>query len=237
MLQQSKVKAEITLESRKLGIDLIGIASIDRFKYAPSQHKPTDIMAEAKSVIVLAQRSLNGPMKHQHWTSYTVVHEGNDMRLNNAAYYLSRFIEENYQSNAIPIPANAPYSHWDEDNQYGAGDLSHKHAAVAAGLGIIGKNSLLITPQYGNRVNLVSIITELNIEADPLLGKVLCPPSCRLCVDACPVAAINGDNTIKQTACRNYCWTKLPKGFSVLHCWKCREICPANTAALFKIQA
>jgi epoxyqueuosine reductase QueG len=228
MLQSSRIKAEIVLKTKKLGVDLIGVASIERFDHAPHGHKPTDIMIEAKSVIVLAIRCLEGPMKNKHWTSYTMVHEGNDARLNNAAYYLSCFIEEEYMASAIPIPANAPYYHWEQDSQYGAGDLSHKHAAVAAGLGVIGKNSLLITPQYGNKVNLVSVITDLEIEADSPVKRELCPPNCRRCIDACPLQAINDDNTINQAACRNYCWTKLPKGFSVLHCWECRGVCLAN---------
>lgn len=226
MSQQSPVKEKILLEAKRLGIDLVGVASIKRLSSAPPHHKPTDIMNEAKSVIVLAQKCIHGSMANSHWTSYTLVHEGNDSRLNNAAYYLSRFIEDNYSADAIPIPANAPYYHWDECSQYGAGDLSHKHAAVAAGLGTIGKNSLLITPQYGNKVNLVSVITDLDIEADSPIEAALCPSSCRLCIDACPVKAINGDYTINQAVCRSHCWTKLPKGFPVLHCWECRRICP-----------
>lgn len=66
-----------------------------------------------------------------------------------------------------------PYFHWDEGTHYAAGDLSHKHAAVVAGLGVLGKNTLLITPQFGNRVNLVSIVTDLEIEPDAVLTDEL----------------------------------------------------------------
>jgi hypothetical protein len=104
------MKTKITLEAKRLGIDLIGFASNERFDNAPPKRKPTDIMTEAKTVIVLALRRINGPVINNHWTSYTPVHNGNDFRLNNAAYYLSCFIEENYCANAIPISANAPYS-------------------------------------------------------------------------------------------------------------------------------
>lgn len=228
MCRPSGVKADILLKAKQLGADLVGVASAERFGSAPHQHKPVDIMATAKSVIVLALRCVGGPMENNHWTSYTVVHEGNDARLNSAAYYLSCFMEEKYGAKVIPLPANAPYHHWEPDRQYGVGDLSHKHAAVAAGLGVIGKNSLLMTPQYGNRVNLVSVITDIPIEANPVVARRLCPPDCRRCMDACPVKAIRGDSTIEQTACRNYCWTKLSKGFPVLRCWECRKVCPAN---------
>lgn len=226
--EASDAKAALIREAKKLGIDLVGIAPVGRFAAAPQNHKPTDIMPDAKSVIVLAQRFLTGPMKNNHWTSYTAVHDGNIGRLDSAAYYLSRHLEKKHAANAIPVPAMTPYFHWDEEKQYAAGDLSHKHAAVAAGLGVMGKNSLLITPQYGNKVNLVSIIADLAIEPDPVIGDKLCPPGCRLCVDSCPAGAINGDGTVSQPACRSHCWTKLPKGFAVLQCWQCREICPAN---------
>jgi hypothetical protein len=56
MLQSSRIKTEIVLKAKKLGIDLIGVASIERFDHAPHGHKPTDIMIEAKSVIVLVIR-------------------------------------------------------------------------------------------------------------------------------------------------------------------------------------
>ncbi len=228
MFQATEAKAALTGEARRLGIDLIGIAAGDRFAEAPQGHKPTDILPAAKSIVVLAQRFLAGPMNNGHWTSYTAVHEGNIGRLDSAAYYLSRFLEEQCAAEAIPVPAMIPFFHWDEERQYAAGDLSHKHAAVAAGLGAMGKNSLLITPQFGNRVNLVSIVTDLVIEPDPIVDAELCPAGCRLCVDACPAGAIKGDGTVNQRACRGHCWTKLPKGFAVLQCWRCREVCPAN---------
>lgn len=228
MCRQTREKAELEQETRRLGVDMMGVASVDRFAQAPENHRPADLMPDARSVIVLARRMLSGPMNHDNWSSYTAVHDGNVARLDHDAYRLSRFIEERYGADAIPVPAMAPYSHWDEEKQYAAGDLSHKHAAVAAGLGVMGKSSLLITPRFGNKVNLVSIVTNLAIAPDPLVSEDLCAAGCRLCVDACPAKALSGDGTISQSACRSHCWTKLSRGFPVLHCWRCRQICPAN---------
>jgi epoxyqueuosine reductase QueG len=222
------LKTTLQQEAKNLHIDLIGVAPIERFAAAPDRQKPQTIMPDAKSVIVLARRFLSGPLKYHHWTSYTTVHDGNTQRLDNDAYTLALFLEKEFAAQAIPIPAMAPYFHWDETKQYASGDLSHKHAAVAAGLGIMGKNHLLITPQYGNRVNLVSLITDLDITPDPLLEQKLCPAACRLCIEACPVKALSPNQPIQQSTCRGHCWTKLPRGFSVLQCWKCREICPAG---------
>ena len=190
MSRQTHAKTELSQEARRLGVDLTGVASADRFAQAPEKHRPTALMPDARSVIVLARRMLSGPMKHDNWPGYTAVHDGNVARLDHDAYYLARFIEERYGADAISVPAMAPYTHWDEEKQYAAGDLSHKHAAVAAGLGVMGKNSLLITPRLGNRVNLVSIVTNLTLDPDPLVNDDLCAAGCRLCVDACPAKAI-----------------------------------------------
>jgi len=227
IFQPANVKKDLLNKAKNLGIDLIGVAPVERFVAAPENHKPQDIMVEAKSVIVLARRILTGPVKNKTWTSYTSVHDGNVVRLDHDAYHLALFLEETFAASAIPVPAMTPYFHWDEEIQYAAGDLSHKHAAVAAGLGVLGKNTLLITPQFGNRVNLVSIVTDLEIEPDAVLTDELCPPSCQLCIDACPAKALKKNHSIHQPSCRSHCWTKLSRGFPVLQCWKCREICPA----------
>jgi epoxyqueuosine reductase len=61
------------------------------------------------------------------------------------AYHVALFLESK-GGRAVPVPADEPYRYWEADRSYGRGDLSHKHAAQAAGLGRLGKNSILITP-------------------------------------------------------------------------------------------
>ncbi len=57
-------------------------------------------------------------------------------------------------------------------------------------MGVMGRNTLLITPQHGNRVHLVSVITDLELKPDQPLAWNPCPDGCRLCLEACPVGAI-----------------------------------------------
>ena len=54
------------------------------------------------------------------------------------------------------------------------GFFSQRHAAVRAGLGEFGLSGLVITPQYGPRVRYVSIITEAELEPDPLVKEKAC---------------------------------------------------------------
>ena len=68
--------------------------------------------------------------------------------------------------------------------------FSHRHAAVAAGLGTFGLNKLLLTPQYGPRQRLVSIITQAPLEPDPMLSEPVClGTKCSLCIKECPAQA------------------------------------------------
>ncbi len=84
---------------------------------------------------------------------------------------------------AMPIPATQTI---DWERQFG--HLSHKIIAQRAGLGWIGRNNLLITPQYGARVRLVTVLTDM-----PLPPDVSCQGGCRYCRDClplCPAGAI-----------------------------------------------
>jgi epoxyqueuosine reductase len=90
---------------------------------------------------------------------------------------------------SLPVPASQVL---DEKGWYGA--ITHKAVARMAGLGWQGKNLLLITPQYGSRVRLVTVLTEAPLTAGtPLKNRC---GNCMLCRDACPAGAIKGVNTV-----------------------------------------
>ena len=116
--------------------------------------------------------------------------------------------------------------------------LLEKQLAVEAGLGWIGKQSLLITPQYGSYVLLGELV--INMESDkyskPLNG-VGCG-ECRRCLEACPTQAIVSPmviNTAKCISCRTIEAEQNERGD--LHGWifgcdECQNCCPYNRKAL-----
>ncbi len=73
------------------------------------------------------------------------------------------------------------------------GEFPHKTAATKAGLGWIGKSSLLVTRESGPRVRLVTVLTNLPLKQAEPVKKSYCG-ECRECVTACPVGAISGKN-------------------------------------------
>jgi ferredoxin len=69
--------------------------------------------------------------------------------------------------------------------------LSAEHAAVEAGLGTLGLNHQLITPEYGPRVILGLVLTSADVEADTKIEQALClGPECGRCLKACPADAV-----------------------------------------------
>jgi len=84
---------------------------------------------------------------------------------------------------AMPIPASQIVD-WKSQQ----GHLSHKHVARAAGLGWIGRNNLLVNEEFGSRIRLVTILTNLPLVIDvPSLKDC---GSCQGCLPLCPAGAI-----------------------------------------------
>jgi epoxyqueuosine reductase QueG len=69
--------------------------------------------------------------------------------------------------------------------------LSFKLAAYEAGLGVYGRQSLIITPEYGPRVNFGVVLTDASIKPDKPLKDFNPCKECYTCAKLCPVKAIN----------------------------------------------
>lgn len=82
--------------------------------------------------------------------------------LSSIAHHLSRMLEKEGHVTLYILPS-APSDGFDAFAVF-----SNRHAAVAAGLGQIGWNALVLTPQVGARLRLVSLITEAELRPDPL---------------------------------------------------------------------
>jgi len=103
-------------------------------------------------------------------------------QLDSTALLIANKIQENGYR-ALAIPASQIIS---RDPMQG--HISHKILGQSAGIGFIGRNTLLIHPEYGAQVRYVSILTDAPLKAnEPFEGNC---GSCRACMEVCPASAI-----------------------------------------------
>ncbi len=111
--------------------------------------------------------------------------------------------------------------------------FNHKMAATSAGLGWIGKNGLLISPRYGPRLSLVTVLTDARLRPDVPIERCLCG-ACMLCIEHCPSKAITGTEwsrsapfveLVKLNACRSHKAAKRATD-NKPNCGLCINICP-----------
>lgn len=204
-----------------LGADLCGIASMERFHDAPKGYHPLDVLPTCKSVISFACRFPVGTLACKTPVPYTRVRNSITPKMD--AIALDACIElEKHGILSVPIPTNE--SEWDANTERWRSIISQKHAAQAAGLGTIGRHSLLITPEFGSMVWLGAILTEAELEPDALKEDIC--NHCNLCVEVCPVNALENEE-LKQQACwDNAFGDDREKQTWVISCHKCRDICP-----------
>lgn len=207
-----------------LGADVCGIANIDRFIHTPRGFSPADIFANCKSVIVFGIALPKGVAQVNPQIIYGHFNEHSAVQVDTVSFRAAKIIEKELDCYAVPVPCDGPYEFWDEENREGRGLISMKHAAVQAGIGTIGKNSLLINERFGNLMTVGAILTSLDIESDEFSGNV-CIEGCSKCVDNCPVGAIE-NGRVNQKLCRNNTYGKNKRGFDIVNCNTCRTICP-----------
>ncbi len=206
-----------------LGVDLCGVASVDRFEGAPKGFHPLDVFPICKSVISFAVRFPVGALFCETPIPYTRIRNSLTPKMDAIALNLCIELEKR-RIVAVPIPTNE--SIWDENTNRWRSIISQKHAAQAAGLGTIGRHSLLITPKFGSMVWLGCILCDAEIEPDEMLADICA--DCDRCIKSCPVNALEKEE-LNQQACWDHAFGDDEKLHTwVISCHKCRDACPYN---------
>lgn len=109
--------------------------------------------------------------------------------------------------------------------------------ATRAGLGWIGKNSMLISKRNGSYFFISELITDVELEYDKPMGGNYCG-DCSRCMDACPTSAITDLRTVDANKCLSYLTIEnkgeIPETFKgkydkwVFGCDICQQVCPWN---------
>ena len=227
------LKEDLREISMRLGADLFGVASVDALNDAPLGHRPTDILPNAKSIIVLGMKMLDAqtdvlPTDGDYFgvSPRQKMFKGHNtfisQELDRVGYAVARVLEKK-GFKAYHQMASAGGT----DERYLMGLLSLKHLAVQAGLGVFGHNSLLITPQYGPRVRLTAIVTNAELQPYTPLDKNFCEDCENPCISLCPVKALRKPShdtpyEINKFACCQYLNTRPT-------CSVCLKVCPIGS--------
>lgn len=114
-------------------------------------------------------------------------------------YRMNRFLEREFDATAMATPISYPLE-MSVETMGSIGDVSLRHAAIAAGLGSFGRHNLVIHPKLGTRAIFTAVLTDLEIPSDPRCTEDLCI-HCDVCVEQCPAGALDEEGKTEVSKC------------------------------------
>ncbi len=194
-------KIEALLVEQKM--DVVGVADTQGWQSPLADCNPNEILKDCKRIIVFGREISHPAYTAQRHGIHLYAHVAQnyyasmDAAAIDAATMLTR---AGYPS--VPLGTYQPLLM--REGKYW-GMVSFKHSAVKAGIGTMGRNTLLATEKFGNRLRLGGILTTAELSAGKPLEESLCKENCRVCVEVCPVGALDGYGGIDQYKCLKNC--------------------------------
>jgi epoxyqueuosine reductase QueG len=192
---------EVKKIARDIGADLVGVVATQTLEDFPPDPRwpqvPSRISPHGKSVIVVAKHIPAGAYRLKMPAADRYINNLVLRRVDRIAHALASRLEElGHPSLAVITNETA----WKlKRGTYGY--LSTRHLAVEAGMGTIGLNLNLVTPEYGSRVQLAAVLSELETEVDSQLTEQVCVgEGCSRCLYSCPPDAV-GHFTLDKRGC------------------------------------
>ena len=175
---KSMVSAEIVAKAKSLGASLAGIATIASLECSPSHEKYKNMPwpQGEKSVLVLALNHEASEPELDWWDGNSGT-QGN-RRLIDTAERLVEWLNGEFTVDAHRLPYHVE-----------RGGIFVKDAAVLAGLGAIGLNNLLVTPEFGPRVRLSALLIEVQLPQSGPMHFTPCESCDMPCRRVCPQKA------------------------------------------------
>ncbi|OGV50581.1 MAG: hypothetical protein A2X49_12300 [Lentisphaerae bacterium GWF2_52_8] len=196
--------AKIKQIARDCGVDLIGIASRDRIEGLVPEGNPTQIMPHMKSVIVLGYQVLRGALRGiETGSCWNSLGGGSPLGfMSEVTYNFCRHLEsagwecvplhsqsKNLRKQGVSVAQGKPEPDVIVDMNY---------LAYAAGLGHLGEGKLFLSPEYGPRQYFMGVVTDLELQPDPLFAGNLCE-ACGACLKACPARAYDAEKWAEES--------------------------------------
>ncbi|GHV96343.1 hypothetical protein AGMMS50293_26630 [Spirochaetia bacterium] len=189
MISGRELQEKITLEAERLGLNLLGFAPVERWQETGNQKReyfPQNIWPWSKTVIVGGVQVFLPMGETTPSNLYSELYNTTNRILDDVAYRLANILYGlGYRAHFFPRDGYGEISALVEKPEAA---FSQVMAAKYAGLGTIGANHCLLTPEFGPRVRWVSVITDAELPPSPLYEKELCS-GCGQCQKACPIGA------------------------------------------------
>ncbi len=183
--------ADVKAIATELGADLVGIASAETLNAFPPDPRwpqtPERISPHCKSVIVIVSRI---PVAAFRAKSNVAVQYMDMMVLRRMDVIAHRLAEALEREGHPSFVTAAQETDWDYKNA-SYGRLSTRHLGIEAGIGTFGLEVNILTPEFGPRIYLTGILTELELEPDERITEQVCiGESCSRCLYSCPTDAV-----------------------------------------------
>lgn len=178
-------KEQIRDFALNLGVDYVGFTAAADYK-SPRSPALSSLMPGVQSLVVLAFRELStceSPSPQIAMAGRMDVMEFS----RSVNYRLAGFLER-AGVKAMTVSASYPME-MNAATKGSVGEVSLRHAAVAAGLGTFGRHNIVIHPHLGTRVIFSAILTSLDLASDAPVTDDLCL-HCDVCVRSCPAEAL-----------------------------------------------
>ncbi|KAB3535383.1 epoxyqueuosine reductase [Alkaliphilus pronyensis] len=175
----------------------------------------------------------NGPT-HTYFHHYRTVNTFIDQ----VALKVTNLLQQwGYLAMAIPASQSINKDGWRYNSLF-----PHRTAATKSGIGWIGKNCCLITEEYGPRIRLGTILTNMELQYNQPIDTSKCS-SCNICVEACPANALTGatwsagmsrEDIFDPAICSKHMHKKYQHIGRGAVCGICLKVCPRGNGVLRK---
>ena len=218
------IRAELSALAKTLGADLVGFCELPSPPISSQPHLRYALSIGVKLSDAILQTIENAPsfVYFQHYRTANAL-------LDSIAFRLSRELEKRGYA-AMPIAASQSLG---RNNPY-AGLVPHKTVAALSGLGFVGKSGLFLTEEYGSKIRLATVLTDMPLTSNRPIIENGCG-NCNACKLACPAGAIYGELP-KTSGERNFdaekCSRYMKEHFQDVGrgsvCGVCIKVCPKN---------
>jgi epoxyqueuosine reductase len=222
-----------------------GYAGGMRYLHDPRRTDPQSTMTEICSVIVCAVNYNTAHAKSTERNAATQDHSGPRGWISRYAWGSDYHDVLRKKLEALARCSRERFGDGFDARVYAdTGPVQERILAKYAGLGWLGKNTLLLNQHMGSWMFLGAVLTNLDLQ--PTLGEGQLPPpdlcgNCRRCIDACPTDAFVEPYVMDARRCISYLTIELrgsipeefrePIGSHVFGCDICQDVCPWNRRA------